>query len=212
MKFQTAAIGEALCAAWNPDGKGEFLTGHSSGLIHAWSDKDPQPKDEAGGSETFELCEPVNRLEFYGVEGGSTILVHDGGPTALDPSVHHLTVCRGGKDGIGGKQRLSFNKDVLGFACIGNNSPWPQVLPTGLAVLVEGRLETVGISTAGGSGGGSAAAGPLACPRGIAQHGLEVQRSNICCTSVVSRIRGSLLASLKKLGARTAGVGYVRAV
>ena len=64
-------------------------------------------------------------------------------------------------------------------------------------MLAEGRLETFGLAWPS-----------LACTRGIAVHGLEVQRSDICCTSVVSRVRGSLLASLKKLGSRTANAGY----
>ena len=126
MKYQTAAVGEPLCAAWNPDGKGEFLTGHSSGLIHTWSDKEPQPKvdNDGDGAEgaMFELCEPVTRLEYYGAGGGvNSIVIHDGGPTALDPSVHHVTIgWNGGKQ----KQKLVFDKEVLGFASIGNDSPW----------------------------------------------------------------------------------------
>jgi hypothetical protein len=150
------------------------------------------------------MCEPITKLAYYVDPAAGAVLVYNGGPTSLDPSVHHMTVARG-TGARAPSEKLVLGRSVLDFVCTGS-SPWSSVLPSGLVVLMEGSLEVFGIRIGAGS-----KSTPPACPRALAPHALELQQSDVCCTAVASWLPGSVFTALKKLAAKKAAARETQA-
>lgn len=135
VQYNTATTTVVNCVAWMQDST-MFQAGHIDGKVRCWSTKSPEVLES--DSDVFEFCEPVCFMSnFKHVSNGSTLHVHDGGPTPLQPTVHLITIQKG--DII---EKLEFPDRIVQHLCLAKD-PWTTTenLPSTLAVLLENHLE-----------------------------------------------------------------------
>ena len=199
VKYDTRRTGEVLCCAWAPDGQ-TFATGHGDGTLKMWREK--ERKHLAAGEDDLscQLCEPISWIASFH-DGTKPMFLHNGGATPLDPSIHYFTVAYGNA-----VTKLEM-RDAVECAVCTTASPWgSKDLPSSVVMITGNHIDVYDTQQQPGQPGPAA----TAAARIIAPHALELQHSDICCTTLIRDCPRALISALKGAGAGAARAAAAR--
>lgn len=198
VRYDTQRTGEILCSAWAPNGL-TFVTGHGDGMLRTWKEKERKHIVADEDDLAVQLCEPITWVSYFH-DGSKPMILHNGGPTPLDPAIHYFSIIHGTD-----RTKLELPDAVNSVVCT-TPDPWGKGLPA-TVIMLTGRHLDVYTTQHQPTLDATAATEAARVPP---PHGLEVQHSDICCTALFKKCPRGLVSALKGAGVNAATAAGAR--